>query len=483
MKINILGSKNLNWLSITFFILAIILILYLSFQYFILADFPIGQDVIYHLNRVLRVEREGLLSSFNLSVYPLSVIFLVGWHKFLDFLGLDLPRIFIFMECFYLFSVAMLSGILSYKVFKDWRIAVITMILVASSRWLNDYLRIGLMAEMLGLVFFIFALIMLFEKKWLWMIAAMALLFLSHPLPFFVFLLVFFSCAIFWFFSKKEKKKIAILLVIIVSAFMIGAIYLFWPQYIRTVLYYFHYYIGQKDGRGLIQYMIDYDKRRIIFYALGFLGVIWSLLKFKKTEKFWLFFIFSVLSFLICFKQYLGIHYLSFRFYSYFEVAVAISAAYAIANLGKMSGKWLTYAVILLLTFFCIYPNYWSNKEIINWQIHDEKSGNILPLAERNNAPLIKAMVNKNLFIYSHSTWVLWMKFVGLNTKNDWSFGGKFALNKKKSDQQWLDFFKKRKIGYIYFSSVDSKADIEKSQILKLIFNKDNIRLYEVKTK
>ncbi|MDD3774320.1 MAG: hypothetical protein PHW50_03545 [Patescibacteria group bacterium] len=463
-------------------LLAIGATFYLSFQYFFLADFPIGQDVLYHMNRVLRVESEGFFKAFDFSIYPLSVIMLVFWHKFLAFFGLGIERSFIFAECFYLFLISILTGVVSYKVFKDWRVAVVAMILVASSRWINDYLRIGLMAELLGLVFFMLALFFLLEKRWFLLVVTIILLFLSHPLPFFVFLATLSIIVFFWIFSKKGGKWRVILFVILMLTLGVGTVYLFWPQYIRTVLYYFHYYLGQRDERAFFHYMIDYDKRRLIFYALGFLGIVWSLVKAKKSQKFWSFLIFAVLSISICFKQYLGIHYLSFRFYAYFEIAMAVFGAFAVVHLSNTFRKWpLILLSVLLLIFIAVYPNYWTNKDITNWQLSDYAAGHVLPLPERNNTKEIEAKINRKYVIYSNSVWVLWFKTDGFLVRQYWNYGNKFSLYKIKNDDEWLSFFSKNNIGYVYFSSIEPLAEIEKSQILQLIFDKENIRLYEIK--
>jgi len=479
------SNKLKMLLPIFSLIIALSITIWLSFQYFLLADFPIGQDVIYHLNRVLVVEKEGLASAFHFSIYPFSVIALIFWHKFLGLFGMSLVRIFIFAECFYLLAIAILSGILAKKVFNNFWVGIITMILVASSRWLNDYLRIGLIAETLGLVFFVASLIMLVEKKWIWLAIFMILLFLSHPLPFFVFLVIFLAFNIFWFFTRKGKKIHIVVFIIILLAIALGLIYLFWPGYIHTVLYYFHAYVTRKDERTFFHYMIDYDKRRLILYAVGFLGVIWSLVNFKRSKKFWLFFIFFVLALLICFKQYLGIHYLSFRFYAYFEIGIAVFAAFAIVNLGKVSSKWLVWLIIPALIFVCVYPNYWSNKDITNWQLHDDAAGNILPSAERKNLSAIEEKIDKRFIVYSPSDWVLWMGLDGFDVKTDWSFGNQFRLRLfglplGKTDEEWLEFFQNKKIKYLYFPSTSPVYQIEQSNFLQLIFNQDNIRLYEI---
>jgi len=461
---------------------------FLSFQYFLLADFPIGHDVILHIGKAMKIEQLGLLYSFKSSTYPLASILFVFWHKFLALFGLSWERSFIFVECFYLFLTAILSGILSFKIFKDWRIAILTSFFVASSRWLNESLRIGLAAETLGWVFFVLSLILFFEKKWWWFLGSLILLFLSHPLPFGVLILVILTFLIFMFFfgDKNEKKIVPYNLLILVLTLII--FYLIFPEVVQRIIYFLQSNFEPEGERSLIQYVIDSNRKRVLFYSFAFFGFLILILDEKKKNLFdsekrriWFFVLFVTISFLLAFKHYLSIHYLSYRFYTYFEIATAILASLVLVKISDLLlNKKLSWLIIFPLIYFLIYPNWSATKAITIWQLNDFSTQSATPRIDREALKEIIPLLKSGSRIYSHNKWSWWFRIHNFKVMNDWGKAGDYQIYQTENLEEFCSFLQRRNIKYIYFSSLDKKARIEKKNFLKKIYDKNNIRIYEV---
>ncbi len=454
---------------------------FLAFQYFIYADFPIGHDVILHIARSLQIEQQGLLSAFSNSVYPLSAIIFVYWHKLFALFGLSWEKTFIFVECFYLFLTALLSGLLAYRLFKSRLTAALAALFVACSRWLNDSLRIGLMAESLGWVFFVLALILLFEKKWLWLAIVVILLFLSHPIPLTVFLVVAFVTGLYWAMAKeKHSRYLLILLPTIILAIM-GIIYYFFPDLWQTLLKFSHLKFRPEGERSFINYITDWDKRRMLLYFLAFFGMLFLLIKRWREEKIRLLIIFTIISFFFCFKHYLGIHYLGFRFYTYFEIASAILAAYGLITIAQLIWAKRSWLVFLPVGLMLIYPNWSATKEITAWQLSDFPRNDATPVADRQALKEINPLLVPSSPIYTHSYWAWWLMLDGHPVFSDWLNYPDKLIYQTHNIPDFIQFLHQKNIQYIYFSSIDPPAQLEETSYLQLIYIHNNVRVYEIK--
>jgi len=474
----ITSTKFLNYF---FIFLGLAFTFFLSFQYFFLADFPIGQDFINHLASTLKIEKLGFIFAFKASVYPFSLIILVLWQKLLGIFGFSYEKTFIFAECFHLFLVAIFSGFLSYKIFKDLRIAILTSLFVASSRWLNEGLRIGLFAEILGWLFFVISLIFVFDKKWIPLVVSMIFEFFIHPLAFFALIFVISGFFIYWFIKEKRREKIKALFFVLVCIFVFALIYLLIPDIFTRIKFLVKPFFSLGTNRSIIDYAIDSEKRRILFYSFAFFGLISLLFSNFNKEKKWLVFIFAFISFWFCFAHIFGLRYLDFRVYGYFEIASAILSAYAVVEFSQwILSKKLSLLISLPLAFFLIYPNWLATKSITIWQLNDYSVGHVTPPAERKLFREISGLLKPKAKICGFNIWSLWFKIYDFQVFDCWERDFSLANN----DEEILKakkFLTKHKIDYIYFSSIDSERKIEKADFLKKIYDKDNIRVYEVK--
>jgi len=460
---------------------------FLSFQYFFLADFPIGRDVIAHIVRAQQIQKEGFLYAFKNSFYPFAYFIFIFVHKVFSYFGFSWQRTFIFLECFYLFVTAILSGVLAYKTFADWRVAALSFLLVSSSRWLNESLRIGLMGEMLGWVFLFLALIFLFEKRWLWFLGFSLVLFFSHFLPFAFLSLVFLGFAVFWSLvgAKKEAKRGVLIIFVVLVA--LALFYFLFPDIFQKIYAAFFEQSTREGERSLINYVIDSEKRRILSYTFSFVGFLILVVRLLKkrffsvqSEKKWLFLIFGLFGFLLCFKHYLGIHFFSYRFYVYFEIFALILAAYGTVETAKMLSKRWVSLLLLPLAFILIYPNWKATKEITLWQLNTPELGDALPQNDRLAIDEIAAILEPNSKIYGPTSWHTWLSIYGFSCWGDWS-GPEYAKIYSLSDfDKFKDYLLKKKYKYIYFSSVSPTASLEKADFLKLVYNKYGVRVYEV---
>jgi hypothetical protein len=469
-------------------ILAVVATAYLSFQYFLIANFPIGRDVITHIMVAQQIQQHSLLYAFKSSIYPLAYFAFIFWHKILILFGLSWQSTFIFFECANLFLVSILTGVLSYRISKDWRVAAVTMVLVASSRWLNDSLRIGLAAESFGWIFFMAALIMLFEKKWLWFLLAAVILFFSHPLPFGVLMVIFFGFVIFWIFtiSGKTRWKLLAVPICLLILLLLGRVFL--PSEFHRIFMIVKFNFPIEGERSVFNYIVDSDKRRLLFYFFSFLGfatLALGLIKKKwekiKAEKIWLLLIFSFLAFLICFKHYFGIHYLGYRYYTYFEIAASILAAFGAVKISQIVWPKLSFLIYIPLTLLLVCPNWSATKAITIWQLNTPSLQDSTPIGDQKSLPEIAKILKPKTRIYSHSSWHTWLKIDGFSTLGDWGAPNYAKLYGGTDLDRLRQYLVDRNYSYIYFSSADPVSPAENANFLTKIYDQNNVRVYQVK--
>jgi hypothetical protein len=469
--------------------LAVIATAYLSFQYFLVSNFPIGRDVIAHILHATQIQQNGIVYAFKISIYPLAYFAFLAWHKILAPFGLSWQRTFIFFECANLFLVSILGGILSYKIFKDWRVAAVAMVMIASSRWLNDSMRIGLMAETFGWVFFMASLIFLFEKKWLWFFIFAVILFFSHPLPFGVLAIIFSGFVIFWIITTRGRERLKYIAIPVVVLILFLLVRYLLPVDFHRIWIIAHTHFAREGERSVIEYITDSDHRRIMLYFLSFVGAISLIISLAKKklvalnpEKVWLLLIFSFLAFLICFDHYLGIHYLNYRFYTYFEIAASILAAYMVVKISQSLWPEVSYLIFIPLVVLLIYPNASATKAITLWQLNTPALQDATPIGDQKALAELPQILIPNSKIYSHSSWHTWLEINGFGTLGDW---GAPAIDQLYSATLNLNNLQQYLVShhfvYVYFSSADPVSRAEQANFLIKIYDQNNVRVYQVK--
>lgn len=462
---------------------------YLSFQYFRIADFPIGHDVINHIQRSLAMRDMSVSDIFKNTLYPIPALLFVWFYDLLHkTFGWDWPRVFLFIECSFLFLTALFSGILSWVIFKKWPIVIITSFLVASSRWLNGSLHTGLMGEAFGWSVFVVCLILLIQKKWFWFFFSFIFLFFSHPLPFGVMCIYLFVYIVFYAIWQKQYWFLFFGLLSILIIMLVG--YFALPEKRELIISILQMKFSN-EGEWRRTYIIASDFRRFNQYLFGLLGfcAVWLLKAKISQEKRRIVLIFAILSFFVTFKYLFGIHYLSFRYYTYFEIFNSVLAAFlvwfiadSLISKAKLQGVYrnATYFIILIfISFMLIYPN--TNATFLFTKSDlAENTATTTPVPERTLITEATQKLNKGGAILGQRRWVWWFQSYGLAGIYDDNIFSTYEKTYENNPDDLLTILKGHNATYLYLSSVDGNYSFEKAEFLKIIYNKENIRIYEV---
>ena len=245
------------------------------------------------------------------------------------------------------------------------------------------------------------------------------------------------------------------------------------------------------EGEWHREYVIGSDYRRFNQYLLGGLGflTLWLGKNTVDKEKRKTLLLFSILSFFVTFKYLFGIHYLSFRYYTYFEVMNSVLAAYMIwyiaYNLSelktKISQSFMLYALCFILGFFAIWPNIHATDLFVKSQLV-ENFATTTPIPERT---LIKAEVPKlheGVRILGQKIWVWWFQAYGNMTGSYMNnIYSSYEKVYQENPNDLINTLNINGIKYLYFSSEDPSYQFESALFLIKVYDTSNIRIYEVK--
>ncbi len=470
-------TKKIYLLLLIFFVAYLF---YAAFQYYWLADFPIGDDVVNHTSMAKSLMTNGFADYFKSSLYPFSTAAYVAEYRVLQFLfDFSLERTFIFTLCFNMFLVAILAGLLSFEVFKDYRAAILAMFLTASSRWLNDSLRMGVMAETFGWVIFSLCYLLLIKKKWVYLLPLAVVLLFFHPIPFGILGLTVAIYEVYWLATGSRRKRIAALGLGVFGIIIFGLMMRFFPDVFQRIFTILKLTSMSQGERSLPGYVFDIDPRRSIVYLLAIIGTVFVMKQGLKSEKSRLFLIFAVLSLLVAFKQWFGIIFLGSRFYFYFEFAVAIMAALGLSQMLKLAFEKYSIIIFVPIALMIVNVNLGITKRLTVWQLTDFAAGSTLPKNDRQMMDIVVGLIEpKDALVYSNSAWGRWLIEKGARVNY-----GSYKEIKQEYEYPSIQTLESQGVRYLYFSSIEPRTKIEdeENNKLDLIIDKDGVRLYELK--
>ena len=157
-------TKLLSWVKIYWPIFFLPVIFVISFQYLWLTKFPIGHDAAHHISNAMDIEKMGIFSidAFRTVIYPIPLNLFALIHKLTQ---IQYPELFIILICSFPFLTSLMVGFLSYKATNSKLIGILAAIFFASSRWVNDAMRIGFFAEAWGWFVFLVCSYFLIKRK------------------------------------------------------------------------------------------------------------------------------------------------------------------------------------------------------------------------------------------------------------------------------------------------------------------------------
>ncbi len=478
-KIKELKTYEIAKIFIIFFFL--IILGFLAFQYLFQTNFPIGHDAGHHATNAIRIQESGFsLNSFSKIAYPLPLAI----YSFVQAItGLEWPFLFIIVICSFLFlgSIALLC--FAKSVTKSWAIGIAAAILFVTSKWTGDALRIGFLAEIWAWLIFLIASYFLINKKFWPLVISFLILLISHPLVAAVFVLIsiIYSIAI-WFFSKDKEYKKMLLKFWAVFTLITAVIALLFTNKLDFFLHYAEnsYLEGARDFRQII--FSDNKARSLIYFmALFGLGISFKKIKNNGILFFWVMLLVSALMI----QSYLwGINFMVFRFYPYFEIAIAFFAGYAISFLVNnifqnfKNNYWnlISIIMIIIVTLVLAWPNIKTNKEITSWQLNDQKILATMPVQDREVLKWAKNNLPKDSKFIAQVKWGAWVKpIAGFPTMES------DKLLSQKGHWSTYTLLRQYRIKYIYLSSFRKRTIIDAyPQFFTKIYEKENARIYKV---
>lgn len=472
--------KKYSWQKIFIILIAVAAIFLLSFYYAFLTDFPIGDDAAVHIASGQGLEKNFSFQALKNNIYPIPLVLFTLFHKIFS---TSWPHSFVLTICFYSFLASLGVGFLAFGIFKDWRIGIAAAIFFTCSRWVNDMVRIGLLAEIWGVFVFCLAAYFLVKRNIWGFLIFFSLLFFSHPLSFSVMLLVFILYGILILITGQKKERFFFLKIISLMILLGTVFYWLKPKMFSQILAFPHLQGGARTLKTIISEM---DRRRMLLYLVAFGGAIraagiWG----KKGIKFLI--LLLGIGLLLSLNHYFGINFIPFRFYPYFEIAIAILAGFGLFGLidavfpskvvflSKMGKCFLASFFIFLL----VMPNYLANKSIALWQIKDSSAQAMLPEQDKEAFSWIRENSPPNAKFVAQHKWGAWLK--PMAERNLIDSGIIFSPEIKIKQVQ--QFVKNYGINYIYFSSIQPENLMieDNPEFFEQVYKKDKVRIYKVR--
>lgn len=363
------------WLGGLFFVAYLA---YAAFHYARLTDFPIGDDPAIHIHAVKATSSIDLLSS----TYPLPLlIFKVAAQV----TGLPHPALFVSLICTFLFFSALSLTWFVGRSFRSWPLAVAAAIIFVNSRWVNDGLHMGLLAETFSWSILFLALGFLAQRNLIGLLVASGLLVLSHPFSTMIYAVLFIAyTAIVFLQTRREDERAFLKKVWLGYAVLTGLALVVKPGIVQRFLSFTASDPAGWGNRNLAEILLSDDERRMFIPFMAGLGLFaaaraWRLPGSRITILLLILGLFFSLNYLF------GVNFIPFRFYVYLEMALAILAGYALLSLFTKTGLGEgQIAVLVAILAYCIsLPNLAVNQTIGYWQATVPEARSILLPADR----------------------------------------------------------------------------------------------------
>ncbi len=475
-------NKN-SWQKIALILGGLIVIFFISFHYAFLTNFPIGHDAGYHVSSAIKIESSGFFNFKALKgLYPVPLAIFAFFHKISQ---IAWPQLFLYTICLFLFLTASAWTYFTTKITDNWKIGIMSGVFLASSRWLSDAMRIGFFAEAWGWFVFIVCSYFLIKRKFWPLIICSILLFFSHPLVLAVFLLTLVLYTLVVLFSGPDKEDKLFLAKIFSVLLIIGVgILIFYPYWLDKFSY-LSKFVYTEGARNLKEIIIDSDKRRILMYLVGIVGIIKSV-QFLKSRGMKYLFVLLFVSVILSQLYLWGVEFMVFRFYPYLEMAISFFAAIGLYYLVDLvfqtfQKKWKIYlkpVFLSIFVLFLIWPNIMVNKSTTLWQKTHYELLAFCPPQDQEAFLWIKDNTPEESFFTTPVKWGAWLE--PLAKRKVIEIKKIFTLD--QSPAQVARLIKKYKINYIYFSSIQDKLPaIEDVSDFKLVYEKEGVRIYQVR--
>lgn len=349
------------------------LLAYLAFHYARLTDFPIGDDPAVHVHTIKTMSYSGL---FGLP-YPLPLLV----YKFVQQItGADHALLFVNLISAYLFFAALSLTWFVRQAFKSWPLAIGAALIFVASRWVNDGLRMGLLAETFSWSIFFLTLGFLARRSLIGTLISTGVLVLSHPFATLLYAILFLVYSVVILLQPALKEERSFIVKIIAGYVLFtGLIYLAKPAIIQRFL---EFKMSDPPGWGdrpLSDILLGDDERRFFIPYVAGLGL-FGLAKNWSVSGARIVVILLIIALFFSLNYLFGVSFIPFRFYVYLEMMLAILAAAGLlwllreSDLSELRLSLLVGVFALLISM----PNIQVNQRIGYWQATRPEANAIL---------------------------------------------------------------------------------------------------------
>lgn len=390
-----------TWILGFAFILAVA---FFAYHYARLTSFPIGDDPAVHIESVQTASYGTLLHSR----YPLPLLV----FKALYGIGhIEVGQLFVYLICTFLFIATLSFTWLARTITGSWYAAMLAGIFFISARWVNDALRMGLLAEVFGWTI-LFLTLHAFIRRRLWLTLLMSVvLAFSHPFGAVVFGLVVLLYYLLGLFHEEKEEKHFLWWLFAGYGVMGLAAYLIRPELVRSFVDFISTDPAGWGNRTLWQILAGDDTRRLLIPLLAMVGMGVASARIAESGirmSYLLVFIglFFSLNYLF------GINFIPFRFYVYLEMGLALFAGVALYELlsGMRLTRELAVAMGVGLAILLVLPNYRVNQTIGFWQATNPDAHAVMLPEDRNAFAWIKDNIAPSESIMAPRKQGLWIK-------------------------------------------------------------------------
>ncbi len=396
--------RSLVWLS---FVPIIFIIGFFAFHYSRLTDWPVGDDPAVHIETVKQVGLTAILHTR----YPIPLLIFKGLHSLT---GVDHPLLFVYLICSFLFFAGLSLAYFVWVGWGSWVAAIVAPILFVSDRWVNDGLRMGLLAEAFGWGVLFLALTSLVKGRWWAVLIWTVILAFSHPFALLVFgLIVLFHSLITLVTGKVEERRA---IWILFAAYGVIGLLTFLVK--RDLIQHFLNFMSTDPAnwgdRTLWMILAGDNTQRLLIPIIAFLGLMIGVGKWDKPAARITLLLLGIGLF-FSLNQLFGINFIPFRFYVYLDAAIAILAAVAVSTLLEWLAmpSMLSYPLSIMAALILLWPNYQVNQSIGHWQATNGDARAVMLSGDRVALTWIRLNTAANASFIADRRYAIWISSVG----------------------------------------------------------------------
>lgn len=391
-----------------------LLVILLSFTYLYFTRWPIGDDPAVHIFNIKTTSYENIWRG---TVYPIPILLLKWVHEHLHLSG---ALAFSVLITSFLAVAGCLIILFCKKIFKSELIGIGAALFFVTNFWVNNSLSMGVFSEVFSWIPLILSVYYILQKNWFLAALFTVMLLFSHPIALSNFILgvaVFIPLSLLIKEEVKEKKRTVWFTLLYIL--ILGGFFYFlnqaWPDRIET----FTKFINPEKPWGDRTLWTIFTNGAQSSVKLGVISAIGFGIALYQTwrQRVALFgVIYMLVATLMILNYRFGLSFLTFRYYSYFFLGIAILAGYGLyiliqeAHIAKPKAfSWVYLGCVLFLTG----SSYASMVLLLQRQTTQIEADAIMLPPDQRMILWIKDNVDNQAMIYAPYKYRIWIKAEG----------------------------------------------------------------------